>query len=110
MTFLAKMDCEWDIWSAWSGCTALCGGGTQLRQRIIKQSESNGGLPCQGQGIEQRNCGIDACPGENILLSFYRNRCYLLLSVAGPKLYNSGPCHSYITVTESADFGFIPLL
>ena len=66
MTVLAKMDCEWDIWSAWSGCTALCGGGTQLRQRIIKQSESNGGLPCQGQGIEQRSCGTDACTGENI--------------------------------------------
>ena len=71
MIFLAKMDCEWDIWSAWSGCTALCGGGTQLRQRIIKQFESNDGLPCQGQGIEQRSCEIDACPGENILFSFF---------------------------------------
>ena len=74
MTFLAKMDCEWDIWSAWSGCTALCGGGTQLRQRIIKQSKSNGGLPCQGQGIEQRSCGTDACPGKNILIIFPTRR------------------------------------
>ena len=68
------MDCEWDIWSAWSGCTVLCGGGTQLRQRIIKQFKSYGGLPCQGQGIEQRSCGTDACPGKNILIIFPTRR------------------------------------
>ena len=62
------MDCEWDIWSAWSSCTASCGGGIMFRQRIIKQSQCGCGLPCEGQDIEQISCGTDACPGENLLI------------------------------------------
>ena len=62
------MDCEWDIWSAWSSCTASCGGGIMFRQRMIKQSECGCGLPCEGPDIEQISCGTDACPGENLLI------------------------------------------
>ena len=50
-------------WSAWSSCSAPCGGGTTERRRSCK--EGPGGAPCQAQDTEQRqDCNLQPCPGE----------------------------------------------
>lgn len=50
-------------WSAWSSCSAPCGGGTMERRRSCK--EGPGRAPCQAQDTEQRqDCNLQPCPGE----------------------------------------------
>ena len=50
-------------WSAWSNCSAPCGGGTTKRHRSCK--EGPGVAPCQTQDTEQRqDCNLQPCPGE----------------------------------------------
>ena len=50
-------------WSAWSNCSAPCGGGTTKRHRSCK--EGPGVAPCQAQDTEQRqDCNLQPCPGE----------------------------------------------
>lgn len=49
-------------WSAWSRCSAPCGGGTTERHRSCE--EGPGGTPCQAQDTEQRqDCNLQPCPG-----------------------------------------------
>uniref|UniRef100_A0A8D0TL61 SCO-spondin n=1 Tax=Sus scrofa TaxID=9823 RepID=A0A8D0TL61_PIG len=48
-------------WSAWSRCSAPCGGGTAKRQRSCK--EGPGGAPCEAQDTEQwQECNLQSCP------------------------------------------------
>ncbi|CAK7295104.1 SSPO [Vulpes lagopus] len=48
-------------WSAWSNCSALCGGGTMMRHRSCKEAPV--GVPCQAQDTEQRQgCNLQPCP------------------------------------------------
>ena len=55
------VDCQMSDWSAWSACSAQCGGGTQTRTRSIIQAPQNGGAAC-GPTEEQRACNTQACP------------------------------------------------
>ena len=57
------MDCEWSDYSAWSTCSATCGGGQQGRSKYIQRPAVNGGKECTGEAAESRNCGEDHCPG-----------------------------------------------
>eukprot|EP00930_Biecheleria_cincta_P066153 TRINITY_DN5216_c0_g3_i1.p1 TRINITY_DN5216_c0_g3~~TRINITY_DN5216_c0_g3_i1.p1 ORF type:complete len:1485 (+),score=229.48 TRINITY_DN5216_c0_g3_i1:302-4456(+) len=56
------VDCEWDDWQDWRGCTTTCGNGTSLRMRIVKTPELHGGQAC-GSGYSQtRQCNLRYCP------------------------------------------------
>ncbi|XP_008064182.1 SCO-spondin [Carlito syrichta] len=48
-------------WSAWSNCSAPCGGGTMERHRSCEGSP--GGEPCQAQDMQhQQECNLQPCP------------------------------------------------
>ena len=47
----------------WSECSAECDGGTQTRTRTCTNpAPSNGGLDCEGDASETRECNAQACP------------------------------------------------
>ncbi|XP_048069099.1 SCO-spondin [Ursus arctos] len=48
-------------WSAWSSCSAPCGGGTMERHRSCEEAPA--GVPCQARDTEQRQeCNLQPCP------------------------------------------------
>ncbi|KAM8818088.1 LOW QUALITY PROTEIN: SCO-spondin-like [Rhynchonycteris naso] len=48
------------LWSAWSSCSASCGGGTSRRHRSCEEGP---GAPCQAQDTEQwQECNLQPCP------------------------------------------------
>ena len=71
------VDCEWDIWSAWSTCSITCGTGSKIRIRRIQSYEENGGT-CTGDSIEVSQVDCGTCPvGNNstILISLRKMSC-----------------------------------
>jgi len=53
-------DCEVGSWTSWSGCSKICGGGTQTRSRKVTQERNNGGKKCPS--LEQtRSCNTQGC-------------------------------------------------
>lgn len=48
-------------WSAWSQCTARCGGGQQYRTRICER------INCEGTMKMARACNTQPCKGERIV-------------------------------------------
>ena len=42
------VDCEWDDWSQWEGCSVTCGSGFIRRSRTRRLYEKNGGHLCYG--------------------------------------------------------------
>jgi len=56
------VDCEWDVWSSWTECTASCDTGTTERGRDFKVEAKHGGFPCQGNTIEVKDCNTQKCP------------------------------------------------
>ena len=63
---LISVNCSWSNWNAWGDCSASCGGGTQLRYRIVEEAAQNGGLLCEGAPVESRDCNVDLCPPGNV--------------------------------------------
>ena len=59
---LISVNCSWSNWNAWGDCSASCGGGTQLRNRIVEEAAQNGGEICQGSPSESQACGTTECP------------------------------------------------
>lgn len=54
--------CQWGGWSDWE-CSATCGQGTNSRHRSVQAPAENGGLPCDGQSSESRECVLqEHCP------------------------------------------------
>ncbi|XP_023931784.1 uncharacterized protein LOC106153735 isoform X3 [Lingula anatina] len=54
---------NWGAWNAWSGCSALCNGGTRTRNRACDSpAPSNGGSSCPGDRTESEQCNTQACP------------------------------------------------
>lgn len=52
----------WSAFSAWSTCSATCGGGTQTRTRTCTNPvPANGGLVCAGNSSEAQTCSTQAC-------------------------------------------------
>ncbi|XP_053386572.1 SCO-spondin-like [Mercenaria mercenaria] len=57
------VDGNWAEWSVWSGCNVLCGKGTQTRTRTCTNpSPAHGGLYCEGNARETRECQASSCP------------------------------------------------
>ena len=54
-------DCKWAGWEEWSTCTKSCGGGTQLRTRIVETYQNAGGN-CSGESLEEQECQTEICP------------------------------------------------
>lgn len=54
-------DCELSPWSAWTVCSASCGGGQSTRAREIVHDESAGGRTCTAVLKELRVCGDANC-------------------------------------------------
>ncbi|XP_069128273.1 SCO-spondin-like isoform X2 [Argopecten irradians] len=48
-------------WTGWTDCPVTCGGAQQSRNRTCV-GPYFGGLDCQGDDAEVRNCNIDPCP------------------------------------------------
>ncbi|KAI4585199.1 hypothetical protein MJG53_006733 [Ovis ammon polii x Ovis aries] len=89
-------------WSAWSNCSAPCGGGTTERHRSCK--EGPGRALCQAQDTEQwQDCNLQPCPEEQPIscrhLTELRNltkgACYLEQVEVN---YCSGHCPSSTNV------------
>ena len=55
------LDCQLASWSDWGDCTQTCGGGSQIRSRVILEKPANGGAGC-GKLNEVRLCGLGPCP------------------------------------------------
>ncbi|KAL8625610.1 hypothetical protein ACOMHN_043885 [Nucella lapillus] len=48
-------------WSQWSHCSLSCGGGRQRRNRTCV-GPFHGGLDCQGERNERKDCNVHFCP------------------------------------------------
>ncbi|XP_033637175.1 SCO-spondin-like [Asterias rubens] len=55
------VDGNWTQWSDWKACPVSCGGSTHARNRTCI-GPFHGGLPCEGVGVEERDCNPDPCP------------------------------------------------
>merc|ERR1719387_3037010 len=54
------IDCEVDVWSGWSTCTADCGGGVTQRVRNVITNPQHGGVRC-GETSESEPCNMQSC-------------------------------------------------
>jgi hypothetical protein len=59
--FSCPIDCAWNEWGGWGGCTKTCGGGVKLRERAYLSQASNGGKACPGAPAEILACNIEEC-------------------------------------------------
>jgi hypothetical protein len=61
------VDCELAGWSAWTACSASCGGGQHYRERDVLVPPQNGGKACEAGGdgsLKQvKQCQAKPCPG-----------------------------------------------
>ena len=63
------VDCQVSNWSAWSACSASCGGGTQTRTRSVLVQPENGGANCPVL-TESRQCNTQPCTVDQDLDGF----------------------------------------
>ena len=61
--WILVVNCDWNEWQSWSGCTVSCGGGLRTKTRTKSVVESIGGT-CTGNDEEQADCNEDDCPIE----------------------------------------------
>lgn len=60
------INCNMDLWSGWSSCTAQCGGGVTERARNILVLPAHEGTPCQAT-TQTDACNIGACDADCVL-------------------------------------------
>uniref|UniRef100_A0A674ML26 Thrombospondin type-1 domain-containing protein 7A n=1 Tax=Takifugu rubripes TaxID=31033 RepID=A0A674ML26_TAKRU len=54
------LDCKLSDWSTWSGCSASCGSGLQMRSKWLREKAFNGGRPCPR--LDLKNQVYEAVP------------------------------------------------
>ncbi|CAJ1456821.1 unnamed protein product [Effrenium voratum] len=60
-TNICPVDCQWNDWKDWGGCSKSCGGGKELRTREMTPGNS-AGKSCDGERSVVRDCGAGNCP------------------------------------------------
>uniref|UniRef100_A0A673IVY5 Brain-specific angiogenesis inhibitor 1-like n=1 Tax=Sinocyclocheilus rhinocerous TaxID=307959 RepID=A0A673IVY5_9TELE len=58
---VCPVDGVWNEWSSWSSCSSSCSNGTMQRTRECN-GPSYGGLECQGEWRQTRDCFLRECP------------------------------------------------
>ncbi|KAF4095523.1 hypothetical protein G5714_023126 [Onychostoma macrolepis] len=53
--------CVVSEWSAWTDCSASCGGGVSLRRKTVLQEPEPGGLSCTGPLEQHTACNTNSC-------------------------------------------------
>ncbi|KAK3095420.1 hypothetical protein FSP39_014457, partial [Pinctada imbricata] len=54
---------KWSMWTAWSPCPVMCGGGTIVRKRLCNNpTPGKGGDFCEGNSTEVESCNNATCP------------------------------------------------
>ena len=66
--YILTVECEWNSWGDWVGCTKTCGGGVKSRTRNQKTVSVNGEALCDEKMIQRLLCDKDACPGLKLLI------------------------------------------
>ncbi|CAL8267595.1 unnamed protein product [Lota lota] len=68
------LDCKLSAWTAWTACSAPCGGGLKIRSKWLREKAFNGGRPCPK--LDMKNQVYEALP------------CH---SECGPYAWRAGP-------------------
>ena len=59
----------YSLFGEWSECSALCDGGLQTRHRTCTDpAPAHGGLDCEGDSYEIRECNTVSCSGLILVL------------------------------------------
>ena len=58
---IITVDCAWGDFE-WTPCSVTCGNGTQNGIREPATPAANGGKPCPGSALTQRQCAKPTCP------------------------------------------------
>lgn len=66
-TYPCPLDCKYGQWTEWTACNKHCGGGSQGRNRQIKQYPVGTGTPCLADRcVESQSCNSQECPYDCI--------------------------------------------
>lgn len=62
---IPDVDGSWSEWSSWTICSALCGSGSQHRERLCNSPSASGsGRECPGPSRELQTCNIHSCVAQ----------------------------------------------
>ena len=67
------VDGSFSNWSEWSACSVTCADGQNTRTRACDSPEpARGGISCEGEDIQYRNCTEVPCPGmiDHLIMIF----------------------------------------
>jgi len=95
----SKIDGRWVILQDWSQCSRICGGGKQYLQRMCMPPQ-NGGFPCDGDTMLDKDCNTQACP--NIIE--IQKRGFANPTTIKMQQLSSRPLRYEICVVKEGDF------
>lgn len=59
---MADVDGSWSVWTSWTECSRLCGGGTRSRHRVCDSPAASGtGRECDGHSHQLSDCNTHSC-------------------------------------------------
>lgn len=109
------LDCKLSDWSAWSGCSAPCGSGLQMRSKWLREKAFNGGRPCPRLDFKNQ---VSRAPGHLRRAGASPSFCYLIQqplfhtiirSVALSKETSAVvPGVTYVSVSRETDYSPFP--